>query len=333
MRTLALFNNKGGVGKTSLTYHLAWAFARQQRRVLVVDLDPQANLTSLFLDDDRLEELWPEGEHTETVMGAISPMLEGTGDVGAPHLEAIEDSDGRIALVAGDLGLGTFEAKLAESWPRILDRQVDALRVTTALYRLTRRAAAEHEADVVFVDVGPNLGSLNRAALLAVGHVLVPLVPDLFSMQGLRNLGPTLRDWRAEWATRVERFPNPRVPLPQAPMLPAGYIVQQLSLRRGTSSPRAYARWSARIPSEYARHVLGEALDDPTARTPDPACLARLKHYRSLMLMAMEARKPIFALRSADGALGAHLAAVRDCEADFVRLVRQIEARVPEEAP
>jgi chromosome partitioning protein len=331
VRTLALFNNKGGVGKTSLTYHLAWAFAQQGRRVLVVDLDPQANLTSLFLDDDRLEALWPEGEHPETVLGAISPILEGTGDVRAPHLEPIEDSDGRISLVAGDLGLGHFEAKLAESWPRTLDRHVDALRVTTALYRMTRLAAEAHAADVVFVDVGPNLGSLNRAALLAVGHVLVPLVPDLFSMQGLRNLGPTLRTWRAEWAARVALFPATKVALPHAPMLPAGYIVQQLALRRGTASPRAYARWSARIPSEYARHVLGETADTTAEMPADPACLARLKHYRSLMLMAMEARKPIFALRSADGALGAHLAAVRDCEADFVRLVRQIENRILED--
>jgi cellulose biosynthesis protein BcsQ len=59
---LTFFNNKGGVGKTSLAYHLAWMLSDVGYRVLACDLDPQANLTAAFLDEERLETLWNEGE-------------------------------------------------------------------------------------------------------------------------------------------------------------------------------------------------------------------------------------------------------------------------------
>ena len=86
MKTIAFFNNKGGVGKTSLVYHLAWMFADRGIKTLAVDLDPQANLTSMFLNEGRLEELWPDGEHPNTVYGAIRPILKGVGDIAQPHL-------------------------------------------------------------------------------------------------------------------------------------------------------------------------------------------------------------------------------------------------------
>ena len=115
MKTVAFFNNKGGVGKTSLVYHLAWMFADRGIRTLAVDLDPQANLTSMFLNEDRLEELWPDGEHPETVYGAIRPILRGIGDIAQPHIENITDM---LGLIPGDLGLSRFEDKLSDAWPK-----------------------------------------------------------------------------------------------------------------------------------------------------------------------------------------------------------------------
>jgi CO dehydrogenase nickel-insertion accessory protein CooC1 len=73
MKTIAFFNNKGGVGKTSLVYHLAWMYAELGLRVIAADLDPQANLTSMFVKEDRLEELWPDGIHEHTIYGAVQP--------------------------------------------------------------------------------------------------------------------------------------------------------------------------------------------------------------------------------------------------------------------
>ena len=79
MITIAFFNNKGGVGKTSLVYHLAWMYADMGLSVVAADLDPQANLSSMFLNEDRLEELWPDGNHPQSVLGTIAPILKGHG--------------------------------------------------------------------------------------------------------------------------------------------------------------------------------------------------------------------------------------------------------------
>ena len=78
---IAFFNNKGRVGKTSLVYHLAWMYAELGVRVVAADLDPQANLTAAFLDEDRMEELWPDGDHPQTVFGCVQPLLQGTNDI------------------------------------------------------------------------------------------------------------------------------------------------------------------------------------------------------------------------------------------------------------
>jgi cellulose biosynthesis protein BcsQ len=82
---ITFFNNKSGVGKTSLVYHLSWMYAELGLRVVVADLDPQANLTAAFLDEDSLEDLWPEGNHPKTVFGCIQPLTRGTGDIKDPH--------------------------------------------------------------------------------------------------------------------------------------------------------------------------------------------------------------------------------------------------------
>lgn len=205
MTTIVFFNNKGGVGKTSLTYHLAWMFADRGVRVLAADFDPQANLTSMFLEEDRLEELWPEGEHPLSILGTIRPILRGTGDIAVPHVEEVADN---IGVVVGDLGLSLFEDKLSDAWPRCLDGDESAFRIISAFHRVLLQAAQTREAELVLLDIGPNLDAINRAVLTAAQYVVVPLVPDLFSLQGLRNLGPTLRRWRQEWQERLKKIPS-----------------------------------------------------------------------------------------------------------------------------
>ena len=209
MKTIAFFNNKGGVGKTSLVYHLAWMYADLGLNVVAADLDPQANLTSMFLEDERLEALWADGGHRQTIYGAFQPLLEGTGDVAAPHVE----------------------------------------------------------------DVSPGL------SLVAGGQ-----------------------------------------------MRPAGYVVLQHAVRLDRPV-QAYGRWMARIPGEYRCSVLDETDSGTPAINTDPACIATLKHYRSLMPLAREAHKPIFFLKPADGAISGHMAAVQDGYRDFRDLAKRIARR------
>lgn len=320
MKTIAFFNNKGGVGKTSLVYHLAWMYADLGLRVIAADFDPQANLSAMFLDEERLEVLWPDGEHPNTVLGAIKPILKGIGDIAEPELELIEE---KIGLLVGDLGLSGFEDKLSNAWPRCHDRDESAFRIISAFYRIIYQAAQTHKADIVLIDVGPNLGAINRAALIAANYVVIPLAPDLFSQQGLNNLGPTLREWRQGWQDRKSKNIDPELILPNGEMQPIGYVLLQHSVH-SNRPVKAYARWMGRIPDVYRQTILAEQTLQNIESENDPNCLGKLKNYRSLMPLAMEAHKPMFYLKPADGAIGAHMNAVSDCYNDFKELGIQI---------
>ena len=325
MKTIAFFNNKGGVGKTSLVYHLAWMYADLGLNVVAADLDPQANLTSMFLEDERLEALWTDGDHKQTIYGAFQPLLEGTGDVAVPH---VENAAPGLSLVAGDLALSAAEDELSGQWPDCLDRKPRAFRVLSGMWRILMAAGKRVGADLVLIDVAPNLGALNRAALVAAEEVVIPLAPDLYSLQGRRNLGPTLRRWQREWTERLERRPDglADLPMPGGQMRPAGYVVLQHAVRLDRPV-HAYGRWMARIPQQYRRSVLDETDSGTSAIDTDPNSIATLKHYRSLMPLAQEARKPMFSLKPADGAIGGHMAAVQDCCRDFRDLARRIAER------
>ena len=253
MKTIAFFNNKGGVGKTTLVYHLAWMYAEIGFSVVAADLDPQANLSAVFLSEDRLEQLWPDGDHPDSVLGAVSPILRGLGDIREPHVEEVAAN---LGLVVGDLGLSSFEAKLSAAWPGCMGHDEAAFRTESAFHRTILDAAAKRNADLALIDVGPNLGAINRAAIIAANFVVFPLAPDLFSLQALRNVGPTLREWRSDWQDRVERRPQVQdLDLPSADIVPAGYVVMQHAVREGRPV-QAYQKWIRRIPEVYRKEVL-----------------------------------------------------------------------------
>lgn len=322
---LTFFNNKGGVGKTSLVYHLAWMFADQGLRVLAVDLDPQANLTAAFLDDDQLADLWSSSAGVSTIFRSVKPLL----DVGDFAPTQYRQFDSQLALIPGDLALSSFEDALSSNWTEALSEKNKArpFRILTAFWRTAQESASRFNASLIIFDVGPNLGAINRAALLASNHVVVPLGADLFSLQGLRNLGPTLRDWRDGWTKRHTEWRSPEFSLPIGDMDPVGYVAMRHGVRL-TRPVKTYNRWLNQIPAEFRRSVLDEeVVPVPTIET-DPLCLALLKNYNSLMPLAQEARKPIFSLKSADGAIGSHANAVSRAYFDFKALAHEIADRI-----
>ncbi len=317
---IAFFNNKGGVGKTSMVYHLSWMFSDRGLRVIAADLDSQSNLTAAFLDEDRLEEVMPSNGPPQTVFGAVQPLKRGTGDIADAHVEIVSD---RLGLILGDMALSTFEDQLSEVWPKCMDRDERAFRVTSAFWRIAQKAGEDHRADVILIDLGPNLGAINRAALIASDFVVIPLGPDLFSLQGLQNLGPALRRWREEWNERLAKNPVPGLQLPSGSIQPIGYMVLRHSVRLDRPV-KAFERWIARMPSTYSQAVLEQKPDPTLTIDNDPNCIAKLKDYRSLMPLAQEARKPMFFLKPADGALGAHTYAVTEAYKDFKNVAIKI---------
>jgi len=325
---LTFFNNKGGVGKTSLLYHLAWMWARLGQRVVIIDLDPQANLTAAFLEEEKIEAIWSQQDIGSTIHQCVRPLAD-VGDIAEPMLVSLAPN---LHLLPGDVGLSGFEETLSAEWPNSLRGTTlyRPMRILSSFWQVMQMAARQVETDIILVDIGPNLGAINRSVLVATDYVVIPLGADLFSLQGLKNLGPTLRSWKHLWHKRLENWNEssekgnyPQFKLPEGKMQPIGYLCQQQGVRLERPI-KAYDQWLQRIPEVYRKDVLNEPATEKVRMEEDPYCLGTVRHYRSLIPMAQERRKPIFDLTSADGAIGSHASAVQDAKRDFMQLAEKI---------
>jgi chromosome partitioning protein len=257
----------------------------------------------------------------------VAPLIS-RGEDTEPQLIEINS---RLALLPGDLQLSSTEDALSAEWTNCLSESLvreRAFLVTTSLARTAQRAGAQWQADLVLIDIGPNLGAINRSALLGADHVVVPVAADIFSLKGLINVGRGLADWRRGWKRRLESPPGSVRLWPSSAMEPLGYIVSRFSIYKGEKSAH-FRRWINRVPDIFHREILGEPESPHLTVDEDSSCLAWLKDYRSLMPMAQEAHKPIFKLKPADGAIGGHQHGVGAAYADFEKLAQSIANRVP----
>lgn len=184
------------------------------------------------------------------------------------------------------------------------------------------------------VDIGPNLEAINRSVLIATDYVVIPLGADLFSLQSLKNLGPTLKSWQGLWKKRLDNWETcreknsyPDFQLPQGKMQTIGYLCQQHGVILNKPL-KAYDKWVNRIPNVYRKAVLNQTSSTDVKQADDPYCLATIKYFRSLIPMAREHRKPIFNLTSVDGAIGSHANAVQDAKKDFKELALKIAEKI-----
>lgn len=312
MKTLALFNITAGAGTTTLVYNLAHLWAELGLRVLMVDLDPQATLTVRCVPQLNLAVEWSKELLQRTT---IAGDLERTRRGQPLALPPVGLRDG-LDLWTGDRALAGLEDTLALDWARSEQPGGAEPTETLSLKRAIEHATRGSDLDLVLLDLGPNLSALNRAALLAADHVLLPLSPDLLTMQGLRILGPTLDRWQRQW-TRLKLAPAgaPRV---------LGYV--QLAHEAASGPWGQWAPAKVHIPQTY-RDAFDLRSDAPVDWTTDPLCLGGASRYPSLMPLALDAHKPMFQLKFADGAHGTHARAVLRCREELESLARAIATR------
>lgn len=152
MKIVVFADGAGGAGATHLVCHLGWMYSELGVVTMPADLDPRARLTCRFLDDRRLEALWPEGgAPRKTAWGALLPYFDGAA-AAAPHVEEVTPG---LGLLAGDPLLAGAEDSLARQWPGCIEGRPGAFRAVSALRRVLRAAAEASEAALVLVDTGP----------------------------------------------------------------------------------------------------------------------------------------------------------------------------------
>ncbi|EWY37415.1 hypothetical protein N825_17550 [Skermanella stibiiresistens SB22] len=322
MKTIAFFGIQGRTGKTTLVYHLAWMMAERGLRVMMVDLDPQADLTVWSLGKERVQDLLHQAT-PPTISSALAPLVQEHGNDAMPIIG--ERLSERIVLLPGDLGLSQYDNLLWNAWHRHVSQPPDpsAFHRMNAMNRMIQLHAQHYEVDVALVDLAPNLGAINQAALTAMDDVVFPLIPDFNSVLGLRSMGPALKDWRMAWKGMADDFAAslPANEMPRGETRPIGYVLSPISMYGNRPAANDQSTADA-IEAAYVEHVTsGRPLADGAN------CLGQIKNYQSLVEMAREAHKPMFHLRPADGTFGGHQRAAQETHHVFAALAQRIANR------
>lgn len=311
-RIITLYNHKGGVSKTTTTYHLAHALVEAGHRVLVVDADPQCNLTELFLfriieDLDRLEE---EGQTTvlpgTTVKDALWPRLEGdrpTVDVDAIQLVQ-PNLDEPLFVFRGDIGLSEAEDRLSYAHSQRLTTDLHQKRNYVAVHDMLRRLGSRDSFDFILVDVGPSAGALTRSFFLACDLFMVPVAPDRFNYQAISSLTAILKKWITENQAVVPDFLNLNLNVPnKAPQL-RGLVMQRFQRHRGAPKP-SFQLWINRITSRTSQELIPVLLSVAGESAVSKGCLTdpvaiEIPDFASLAPMMLSVGKPVWRLTKHD---------------------------------
>jgi cellulose biosynthesis protein BcsQ len=227
---IAIFNHKGGVGKTTLTTNIGFAMVRRGKRVLLVDSDPQCNLTAYLVEETVVNDLLDnsDSEAGQTLWSAVKRVSDATGDI--RPVDALELREG-LFLLPGDVRLAEFEQELHGLWSEAFKRRPRGFRGIVALSQLVTLAVERYRVDYVFFDSGPNIGALNRSILLDCDYFGIPAACDLFSVRAIKTLGYTLENWVRDWTTLSDLAPDDSILFEGRPRV-LGYIPQRFRIYR-----------------------------------------------------------------------------------------------------
>lgn len=340
MKILSFFNNKGGVGKTTLTGNIASYFSLElKKRVLVIDCDPQCNITQYILGDEKTINLyWPKDHEKsnikgKTIMDVVQPIVDGDASINQ-HIKPFSTKGNRfeIDLLPGDPRFSLFEDQLSQAWNDIPSGKAGGFRITGWLHSFL--SSVKDQYDIVFVDVSPSLGAINRSVLLSCDNFITPLGADAFSILGIRNISRWISSWIDYYQVGVqqaERF-NPgmleRYDVTKDVKIEKGYIGYTLQQyiaksKEGVRRPtKAYERILDDIPREVDVYLKTFSHNKKDLRLGD------VPNLYSLIPLAQTVNAPIIALKTRDGLVGSQFSQAEDYKSIIGSLADAIAKRV-----
>jgi cellulose biosynthesis protein BcsQ len=332
---VAFFNNKGGVGKTTLACNYAAYEASSGKRVLVVDLDPQCNSTQLVLGDDQWDELYEDRKQSEqkTVMGLLRHIRAGDSTLDTGALNVVRSERFELDVLPGHPSLSIFEDILSDAWGRFRGGEPAGARRTMWLHTL--RGEISNSYDIIVIDVSPSLGAINRSALVGSDSFVTPMAPDLFSLYALDNITFWFQRWIKEYELGRSQAQDQLVSIDFGTVLPdplpiqhgfIGYTVQQYVSRASGGEIRqieAYDKHRRAIPKRAQSLV-------KLSRLSTEIELGTVPNMFSMIPLAQSCHAPISGLQREDGLRGAQFSQQQRYVEQLDEIFARISTRVHE---
>lgn len=200
---ISFFNNKGGVGKTTLTWNIADALAEMGKSVLVVDMDPQCNLSIAMLGTESFKSLVSAKPNPKTIRSFLQGYLQNTGP-GPIFLQTGEHTNKNVKLVAGDFWLNVYSDSLSIGNDLLTGNGISKF---TALRTLEQKLKGEgDEFDYILIDLPPSFGGIVRSALYSSDYLIIPCTSDTFSEYCIGLIAQMLPQFVSDWKTGIERY-------------------------------------------------------------------------------------------------------------------------------
>lgn len=229
-KTIILFNHKGGVSKTLTTFNIGWMLTKNNKKVLLVDCDPQCNLTALILGDSFDDYYMNDSTQGMNVKDGLRVAFESRPE----PINAIKcytsSENPNLFLLPGHMDLSEYEPSLSLAMNN--NNSMTALQnLPGALYRLIELCAEANDVDYVFIDINPGLSAINQIAFTMSDMFIVPTNPDPFSLMALKTLLKVLPRWK-NWAEKTRPvLCDASYPIPNAKMKFLGEISQRFNRR------------------------------------------------------------------------------------------------------
>lgn len=326
MKTVSIFNNKGGVGKTTLTFHLAYALSELGHKTLIIDLDPQCNLTICSMNEEAIHNIWQQedpfiddferaqGQTTtdqfnrlldapRSIHFLLKPTEDGTAEL--PKLCPPFALSSNLDLIPGRLSMHLYEDKIASRWSDVYQGNPLAIRTVARIRQIANAYAAQYGYEYVIMDTSPSLGVLNKVVISTTDGFIIPCMPDVFSLYGIRNIGKALALWTKQFQTifqllsdeKRERFPKSFVSF-------LGFTIYNARKYSGTNNrwnlALAHYNYAQLIPSKIRDFIdpsLREHLSDQLLAEPVGA-MSVMHSHSTLPSMAQKYHLPIWRVPS-----------------------------------
>lgn len=248
-------NNKGGVGKTTLAFNCAVAFAEKGYKTVLIDLDPQCNLSRLAMGEEYyLKHLFSDSE--KTIADVLKGVVEGGTDIDLRVKFLPVQASPNLSFLKGDINLSVYESLLITAYGQAAAGQQIGYFQTSAIDRFLREKGLSEQVDIFVIDTSPSLGLLNQMIILGADYFVVPMLPDAFSVQGIENLGIVYERWKINWRNSARALAGnteTKFVLPGDPLF-IGYIVNSYNVY-GEQPIADHRAWMEKIPAKVREYL------------------------------------------------------------------------------